>query len=90
MSSTARRLRRHADPMRQRVHAAEKIVADNTADDLHRKLVRDAVGGKATDMVFMIPALRKIAKERGIPLDAAFTQFDAEVREKRHGLGPPL
>lgn len=88
--SAIRKLKRRIDPMAQRVHAAKKLVHEASADDLHRKLVRDAVGGKATDMVFMIPALEKIAKVRGIPLDAAFTQVQDEVREKRHGLGMPL
>lgn len=88
--STLRRIRRNANPLAQRAAAAAKAVNGATADQLHDKLVADACNGHPTDIQFAILAYQRIAKLRRQPLDDAFKAVEAEVRERRSGLGMPL
>ena len=90
MSSFTRKIRRRHDPAVTRAGQAAKVVEASTADQLHRKLVNDACTGHATDLQFAILAYKKIARERRIPLDDAYKAVEAEVRQKRGGLGMPL
>lgn len=90
MSNATRRIRRHYDPAKVRAGQAAKIVNRTSADELHAKLVDDACTGHPTDLQFAILAYDKIAKARGIPLDQAFTDVEAEVVVRRGGLGMPL
>ena len=90
MSSMTRKIKRRHDPAVTRAAQAAKVVEASTADQLHRKLVDDACRGHATDVQFSILAYQRIAKLRRQPLDDAFKAVEAEVRQKRGGLGMPL
>ena len=90
MSSMTRKIRRHHNPAETRAQQAAKVVNATSAGHLHRKLVQDASTGHATDIQFAVLAYQKIARERRIPLDDAYKAVEAEVRQKRNGLGMPL
>lgn len=90
MSSMTRRIKRRHNPAETRAQQAAKVVNRTTAGQLHRKLVNDACNGHPTDLQFAILAYAKIAKARGIPLDDAYKAVEAEVKQKRNGLGMPL
>lgn len=90
MSNLTRKMRRHHDPAVTRAAQAAKVVNATSAGQLHRKLVQDACTGHATDLQFTILAYQKIARERRQPLDDAYKAVEAEVRQKRGGLGMPL
>lgn len=90
MSTATRRIRRRHDPAKVRAGQAARIVNRSSADELHAKLVGDAVNGRATDIQFAVLAYEKIAKVRRIPLDDAFKAVEAEVVVRRGGLGMPL
>lgn len=90
MSNLTRKIRRRHDPAVTRAAQAAKVVHACSATQLHRKLVEDACMGHATDVQFAVLAYQKIARERRIPLDDAFKAVEAEVRQKRNGLGMPL
>lgn len=90
MSNATRKIRRRHDPAVVRAGQAAKVVNASTADQLHRKLVEDACGGHPTDIQFAVLAYQRIAKLRRQPLDDAFKAVEAEVRQRRNGLGMPL
>lgn len=90
MSSMTRKIRRRHDPAATRAAQAAKVVAATSAGQLHRKLVQDACTGHPTDIQFAVLAYQKIARERRQPLDDAYKAVEAEVRQKRGGLGMPL
>lgn len=90
MSSMTRKIRRRHNPAETRAQQAAKVVNATSAGHLHRKLVNDACAGHPTDIQFAVLAYQKIARERRIPLDDAYKAVEAEVRQKRNGLGMPL
>jgi hypothetical protein len=90
MSTALRKIKRRHNPAETRAQQAAKVVNATSADQLHRKLVNDACTGHATDVQFAMLAYEKIARVRRIPLDDAFKAVEAEVRQKRGGLGMPL
>lgn len=90
MSNMTRRIRRRHDPAQVRAAQAARLVNRCNADDLHEKLVNDAVGGHATDIQFALLAYQRISRLRGIPLDDAFNAVQAEVVSRRGGLGMPV
>lgn len=90
MSSMTRKIRRRHNPAETRAQQAAKVVNATTAGQLHRKLVQDACTGHPTDLQFAILAYQKIARERRQPLDDAYKAVEAEVKQKRNGLGMPL
>ena len=90
MSNMTRRIKRRHDPARMRADQAAKVVGRHSADQLHAKLVADAVTGHPTDLQFSILAYQRIAMLRRQPLDDAFKAVEAEVRQRRGGLGMPI
>lgn len=90
MSTALRKIRRRHNPAETRAQQAAKVVNATSAGHLHRKLVNDACNGHATDVQFAMLAYQKIARERRQPLDDAYKAVEAEVRQKRNGLGMPL
>lgn len=90
MSSMTRRIKRRYDPAVTRAGQAAIVVERSTADQLHRKLVDDACRGHATDLQFATLAYKRIAHLRRQPLDDAFKAVEAEVKQRRGGLGMPL
>lgn len=71
------------------MRAAYLPVRDLSAEDLHARLVEDAVAGVLTPLGWAMLAYEKIGEVRGCGADAAYQFVRAEVNEKRIQIGKP-
>lgn len=65
-------------------------VRECSSEELHRRLVEDAVAGVATPLRWCVPAYERIAELRGTSADAAYQRVRHDVAQFTGRSGMPM